>query len=219
MAEFFCPLAMTIFTDYNAVIDLQVCTIYKGITQMTSKQHREKTKFMPMFDLSDPKLFGNDAADDEPEDIFRSYFYQRNDVSFFLDSNNPLAVIRAFRGEGKSAILKKAHMDIRETGMAIYSKGPNLSPDVTGTNHDKWMRGWKTSIYNRIAAEVGQKTNVALSPDSMELVRIAEEGGFRKTGLITYIASRVKADGILQINNDVTRTANFAENVLQRAKK
>ena len=179
---------------------------------MTSKQIRDK----PVYDLSDLKLFGNDAADDEPEEIFKSYFCPRDEVSFFTDPKTPLAVLRAFRGEGKSAILKKSFIDIRETSISIHSKGSNLSPDVTGTNPDKWMRGWKENIYGRIAAEIGSTLNLAFLSDAMELVRIAENGGFRSTGLVTYLTSRLKIDKIPQVNSDITRTNDFAENLLQR---
>ena len=170
----------------------------------------------PKYDLSDTKLFGNDAAEDESDDIFKSYFYTRNDMSFFLNVDVPFAIIRAYRGEGKSAILKKSNMDIQGDFISVYSKGSNLSPDVTGENSDKWVRGWKASICNRIAAAIGKTIRFAQSADSMELVSIAEEGGLKKTGIVAYLASRLDITGVPQVKNATARTGEFTENVLQR---
>jgi hypothetical protein len=57
----------------------------------------------PRIDLLEPDLFGNDAAEDEDEDVFRAYAPQRDEVGTFTDAARRLCVARAYKGEGKSA--------------------------------------------------------------------------------------------------------------------
>lgn len=53
-------------------------------------------------------LFGNDAAEDEEEDIFQSYALEREETRIFTDPLRRLCVVRAYKGEGKSALLRLA---------------------------------------------------------------------------------------------------------------
>ena len=57
---------------------------------------------MSLIDFTDPTLFGNEAAEDENDAVFRSYVVERPEVRRFLDPNRLIAIIRAYKGEGKS---------------------------------------------------------------------------------------------------------------------
>lgn len=57
-------------------------------------------------DLTDDELFGNEMAEDEEERLFTSYAYERPEFQAFLNSATKLKVVRAYKGEGKSALLR-----------------------------------------------------------------------------------------------------------------
>src|ERR1700736_2625316 len=71
--------------------------------------------------LNDPSLFGNDAGEDEREDVLVSYFVSRSDFANFLDPMVPLQVARALKGMGKSALLVKFAHEIRATEQTAHS--------------------------------------------------------------------------------------------------
>ena len=56
--------------------------------------------------LKDKDLFGNDAADQEKDDVFRSYAMERPELAEFVDNSETIQIARAYKGEGKSAILR-----------------------------------------------------------------------------------------------------------------
>lgn len=60
----------------------------------------------PKIDLTATYLFGNDAAEDEDEDTFHGYVVDRPELTAFLEPSNKICVARAFKGEGKSALLR-----------------------------------------------------------------------------------------------------------------
>ncbi|MBF0436847.1 MAG: hypothetical protein HQL77_15950 [Magnetococcales bacterium] len=57
-------------------------------------------------DFSDESLFGNEAAEDEDEEIFKSYAFEREEVTDFLQKDKRIAILKAYKGEGKSALLR-----------------------------------------------------------------------------------------------------------------
>ena len=62
----------------------------------------------PVINLADPDLFGNDAAEDEVDDIFNSSALKRDELGTFTDARKRIRVVRAYKGEGKSALLRMA---------------------------------------------------------------------------------------------------------------
>ena len=66
---------------------------------------------MPIFftDENVAKLFGAEAAEDEPEDRFRQYFFY-NQTYENLISQLPLRILVGHKGVGKSALLKRAYL-------------------------------------------------------------------------------------------------------------
>jgi hypothetical protein len=59
-------------------------------------------------DLVAPDLSGNDAAEDEEEEVFQAYAVDRTETSNFADATRRLCIARAYKGEGKSALLRMA---------------------------------------------------------------------------------------------------------------
>jgi hypothetical protein len=108
--------------------------------------------------LDDKSLFGNEAAEDEKENVFASYAVERPEVTTFLDSAAHIAIARAYKGEGKSALLRLVAMRLREQSdppITISVTASSISPELDGTDSDKWVRGWKTNILRLAAREIG----------------------------------------------------------------
>ena len=58
--------------------------------------------------LTDSDLFGNDIAEDEEDSIFESYAYEAPEIDKLIDPSLGIQVIKAYKGEGKSALLRIA---------------------------------------------------------------------------------------------------------------
>ena len=92
-----------------------------------------KTRSSVKIDLADVALFGNDAADLEHEAIFFSYAVERTELSDLVSPDNTIQVIRAYKGEGKSALLRLARSHLARLGtnqLVIPAIGPDHSPFV-----------------------------------------------------------------------------------------
>lgn len=149
--------------------------------------------------LADKSLFGNEVAEDEPEEIFSGYVVERQEVSRFLDPTTPLAIARAYKGEGKSALLRLVSIKLRYMSplpIVISASASSLVPDVDGADSDKWVRGWKQSILRLAAREIGATINHAFSDDSISLVEEAEANGFRARSFVSTVADRLKSSSI-----------------------
>jgi len=148
----------------------------------------------PKIVLSDPSLFGNDAAEDEADDIFYSYVVERPELDDFTDPSRKLSVVHAYKGEGKSALLRLAAYRIG-TGEHIINvsrKADDLAPDVAADDHGAWVRAWKASIVTALATEIGATIGIAWSDDAMSLVEESEKRGSRRRSLLSSILDRLK---------------------------
>ena len=149
-------------------------------------EHRADSGLHAKVNLKNPTLFGNDAAEDERDDVFYSYAVERPEVELFADPLSPIAVARAFKGEGKSALLRLTSNKIHRTIPApiqIARTASELSPEVTKDKYHVWVRGWKASILSLFAIEIGARIGVAWSDDAMSLVEEAEKSGIQKEEL------------------------------------
>jgi hypothetical protein len=140
-------------------------------------------------------LFGNDAAEDENEDVFKSYVVDRPEVDVFADRALQLAFARAYKGEGKSAILRIARLRVEEKldaeSLMVARPASELMPELGTEDYAAWTRAWKASIFELLANEIGQRVGFAWSDDAMTLVEQAEKSGFRARGLIGSIVDRL----------------------------
>ncbi len=148
------------------------------------------------FPLDDPQqIFGNDAAEHETESVFTSYAFYRPEVGRFTEAGRPLQVARAYKGEGKSALLRLVEAQLRkldEPPIIVKATGPSLSPKLETKDSDNWVREWKRKILHRIACEIGSALSVAFSDDAISLVEEAERNGFRARSFVSSITDRLK---------------------------
>src|SRR5947199_4058581 len=125
-------------------------------------------------DLSAPDLFGNDAAEDEEEDVFQAYAVDRDETRNFSDPMRRLCIVRAYKGEGKSALLRLAATRLREqqgpSVIIVRDSANSLAPNIAGADFGPSVREWKRAILGRVATAVGSRIGIAWSRDAMSLV-------------------------------------------------
>lgn len=153
-----------------------------------------KADVQPKIVLSEPSLFGNDAAEDEADEIFHSYVVERPELDTFTDPARRLAVVHAYKGEGKSALLRLAAYRIGSGDhiVNVSRKADDLAPDVAGDDHGAWVRAWKANIVTALAVEIGAMIGVAWSDDAMSLVEESEKRGARRRSILSSILDRLK---------------------------
>lgn len=150
-------------------------------------------------DITSKQLFGNEAGEDEDEKIFKSYAVTRSEISDFLSDENPISIVRAYKGEGKSALLRLVSLDLKkrpEPPVVIYISATSISPELTDTDSDRWIRGWKTSILKLAAKEIGKSISIAFSDNAISLVEEAEANGFKARNFVSTIVDRLKTSAI-----------------------
>ena len=150
-------------------------------------------------DITSKQLFGNEAGEDEDETIFKSYAVNRPEISDFISDENPISIVRAYKGEGKSALLRIVSLDLKKRPkppVVIYTSATSISPELTDTDSDRWIRGWKLSILKLAAKEIGKSISRAFSDDAISLVEEAESNGFKSRNFVSVIADRLKSSAI-----------------------
>jgi hypothetical protein len=149
--------------------------------------------------LDEVALFGNDAADLEQEKLFFSYAVPRSELDDLLNSDNAIQVTRAYKGEGKSAllrILKKKLLEPTSDQIVISALGPDHSPNIESVDSDLWTREWKKSILKLVANEIGSQLGLAFSDDAISLVEEAEANGFKQRSFVSAIVDRLTSKDI-----------------------
>lgn len=172
---------------------------------------------MALFKFNDVTLFGSEAADLEEESLFFSYAVQRPEVTEFLDAQHPVRIVSAYKGEGKSALLRlieKRLQELPSKPLVVRITGSSLAPALTSTNEDEWMRAWKQAIFSLLSREIGATIKFAWTDDATSLVEEAEREGFRQRSIFGYVLDRVRGKD-LPLNQEKTGVAN-AERTLQR---
>jgi hypothetical protein len=147
-------------------------------------------------DLRDRGLFGNDAAEDEEDDIFGSYSLERAEASTFLDATRRICIARAWKGEGKSALLRIVQSKLAqgEGGpLVVIATGKQVSPALEGSDTDVWAREWKASILRLVAREFGSRIGMAWTDDAISLVEEAEKSGFKSRSIVSAIFDRLRS--------------------------
>lgn len=146
--------------------------------------------------LDDPKLFGNFAAEDEDIDLLDSYFVDKPGYSYFR-SNDKLWIVRAKKGMGKSALLKKVAHEKKSSNkedIVIQIKGSDIIKNTfpNTTDIQQLIYSWQTAICSRVAVEIGKTLSLALTDDTITLVENAELEGFKEKNLIGCLVERMK---------------------------
>lgn len=170
----------------------------------------------PQIRLTDLTLFGNDAAEDEEDNVFSSYVLEREELSDFLDASQKIRIARAYKGEGKSALLRlaRAKLPPRTQGevITIAATGASLSPNLATIDSDQWVTSWKEQILRLIAREIGATLGIALNDDAISLVEEAEKTSSRKRNVISSLLDRFKSRTIETIKPGIANP----EKLLQR---
>jgi hypothetical protein len=144
--------------------------------------------------FSDPTLFGNDVAEDENEDVFQSYAVERPEVAEFVNADNNICIAHAYKGEGKSALLRLARKRLSDGAtqpIIVARTALNVAPDVDSLDYGKWVRGWKTRILSSLAAEIGSQIGAAWNDDAISLVEEAERIGFKQKNFVSAVLKRL----------------------------
>ena len=145
--------------------------------------------------FTDRGLFGNDAAEDEEEDIFKAYAIERPEVEDFIHPSHKIKIVRAYKGEGKSAIIRLARNKLLKSNpdcIVVSGTGSSFSPDDKGADIDAWVRGWKEKIFRHLASEIGTRIGMAFTDDAMSLVEEAEKNSFKSKNFISAVADRFR---------------------------
>ncbi|WP_131705313.1 P-loop ATPase, Sll1717 family [Xanthomonas citri] len=145
-------------------------------------------------DLEDSELFGNEMAEDEDELLFSSYAYERKEFSSFLDPATKLKVVRAYKGEGKSALLRWTSLTVRPfTNVVAHSAYANsIVTQELGAVEADCIRAWKNAFVRVAAGALGSKLEFKFSDDAISLREEAERGGFSQRGFVAAVLARLK---------------------------
>ena len=144
--------------------------------------------------LNDQSLFGNDAAEDEEEEVFESYVIKRDEVESFGKPKARICIARAYKGEGKSTLLRLAKREIqsnsKQEALLIHLKAASIAPTLPEGDATQWIRAWKQAILARVACEIGARIGFAWKDDAMSLVEESEKQGFKSRNLVSAILDR-----------------------------
>jgi len=144
--------------------------------------------------LNDPDLFGNDAAEDEDAELLASYAVRRPELDLFASPTRRICIVRAYKGEGKSALLRLASSTVQESvksQIVVFISANSLAPTLTAADFPGSVRAWKEAILRQLAAEVGATIGRAWSDDAMSLVEEAERQGFKSRSPVSAVLERV----------------------------
>lgn len=175
-------------------------------------------------DLTDDRIFGNDAGDDEDERSLNFYFLERPEFARFYDRAGALRIVKARKGTGKSALLRRVAGKARASytdDLFVPCKGPEIFPDFSKQeNAANPVLAWQRSICARINREIGSRIKVAVNDDQISLVEAAELDSFRGRNLLSALSdrllSKLSAGGAeierirLPIGNEVELLRRFA---------
>jgi len=149
---------------------------------------------MARFDFTADDLFGNEAAEDEEQEIFLSHLLQREESTSFENPVNGIKIVMAYKGQGKSSLLRSlaSKLQRKDEALVIRKTGGAVFPDVTGHDPVKWAKAWKKELYKLIAVSYGAEIGFAWNDDAMSLVEEAEKEGSRRRSIFSAIYDRLK---------------------------
>src|SRR5262245_89273 len=155
----------------------------------------------PYIDFAE--MFGNDSGEDEVPQILDSYFVDLSEFKKFYDTTQPLSIVRARKGMGKSALLSRLHYRLTASGageenIVIKVTGNELLGlgDFQHKTHSYLENHWKQVICKRICLEIGHRIQFALTDDAMTMVETAEIEGFKGQNLVSALTQRL--GGLIQ---------------------
>lgn len=153
-----------------------------------------------VINLADPDLFGNDNAEDEDANVLESYFLPRPEYLHLKSVADQIAIVRAYKGEGKSALLRMLRVNLEPEAargdlVLIECAATDIAPSIETTDPIAWIQAWKETLSRRIVGAIGSKIGFAASDDATLLVDEAIRQGWGARGFVSYIASRLRVKG------------------------
>src|SRR5688572_27125795 len=150
---------------------------------------REIQSSQVMLDFSDPDLFGNEAAEEETPEILASYFVDKPFFDNFYSGKRRLAIIRARKGMGKSALLAKIKHDVLSRdpdAFILRVHGPELAAlgDLSSSDPLMLVARWQQAICKLLSLELARRIRFARTDAEMTMVESAEIANFKGRNLI-----------------------------------
>lgn len=150
-------------------------------------------------DLADPELFGNEAGEDEDEEVLASYFLDKPEFDYFYSNKRKLGFVRSRKGMGKSALLAYTLFKQKNTepGIYVYVKASDLYAlqSADGLSSSDMIHSWQQKICTRINLELGATLKAGFSDDSILLIESAEIAGFRSRNIVSALFDRLNLKG------------------------
>ena len=174
--------------------------------------------------LRDPKLFGNEAGEDEDPEVLDSYFVTKPEFDRFFSADARLGFVRSRKGVGKSALLRQAHYKRQKSHpdeILIYLTESDLEAvqKVDARSASSLLHGWQQRICSRINLELGARLSLSLDDNSLTLIEAAEVAGFRSRNIVASLLDRVKIKaGGIDVSRQRAPTGD-AQALLARAAK
>jgi hypothetical protein len=147
--------------------------------------------------LDDKSLFGNDAGEDEDEDVLASYFVNQAAFKDFLDPATRLQVVRARKGMGKSALLAMLMHDLKRAQnkpLIVHVVPATLTGMLeppSAASSSALENYWKQVVCRAINFEIAKNIGFAWRDDQITLVESAEMSGFRGRNIVGALISRL----------------------------
>lgn len=147
-------------------------------------------------DITDPALFGNEAGEDEDPDVLKSYFVPKPEFERFWKAKSSLAIVRARKGMGKSALLAKLGTDLKseKQNVAAVIKGSDLAAfgPMDGANPNQLINEWQQRLCATLVYELGKRLKIAFSDTSIAMVESAELAGFKSKNIVGSLLERIR---------------------------
>jgi len=145
-------------------------------------------------DFEDEELFGNETAEDEDESNFLAYALVRPEFEKFIDAAKKVRIVRAYKGEGKSALLRWTFLSLRHIkNVAVYENfAGSVLPRAKQILDTDYIQEWKRAFLIAAAMSLGAKIEFSFDDDAISLLEEADRGGFRRRGFISAVLARLK---------------------------
>lgn len=135
------------------------------LRQQHTMKHSGQQFDFPL-DLLDPRLFGNEAGDDEDEATLSEYFVDKPEFKSFEANSRRIAICRGRKGMGKSALLNYISYSKSQLPNTYVSKvkGSDLFSRLKEgiVDSHEWVASWRQVIIDVVNASL----NLDLGVDS-----------------------------------------------------
>lgn len=185
-----------------------------------SKKPERASENWPI-DITDPELFGNEAGEDEDPQVLRSYFVDKPEFAPFSRFSTPLAIVRARKGMGKSALLSKIATDKQtddDGSVVVFIRGSDLAAfgDMVNLEPNQLINEWQQRLCAMINYEIGSRIKFASSDTTITMVESSELAGFKGRNLLGCLLERF--GGILKSANPKKASAKNSFSLLRNFK-